>query len=385
MVHSLAGLGNAVGAIATARLNAAPLVVLVGQQDRRHVAIEPFVAGRLEGLAGDYPVRVEVPLRAQEVPSAIARAAHAAVSARGPAIVIVPMNDWTEPVAERGEITAPAEVLRPRTCDDEAVNRLVALIDEAQSAVIVTGAGADDQSSWSALVRLAERVGCPVYQEAFGARAGFPQDHPQFVGHLPMGRAAARDALAPYDLIVVVGTSAFRQDVYADVPLVPDGARLAVISANEHEVHRSPADLAVIGAPSALIAALADRVSERPATPCARPTVDVPPLTTADSALQPVHVFAELIARLPTNAVVVEETPSSNEQLRAMLSIRVPGGFASAAMGGLGFGIPAAVGLRMGNSERPVVAIVGDGSTMYQPQAIWTAVRYRVGSLSSSS
>ena len=57
-LHTTAGLGNAVGALATARVNRAPLVVLVGQQDRRHLALEPFLTGRLEGLAGDYPVWV---------------------------------------------------------------------------------------------------------------------------------------------------------------------------------------------------------------------------------------------------------------------------------------------------------------------------------------
>lgn len=56
LLHTTAGLGNAVGALATARANKAPLVVLVGQQDRRHLAQEPFLAGRLEGLAGDCPV-----------------------------------------------------------------------------------------------------------------------------------------------------------------------------------------------------------------------------------------------------------------------------------------------------------------------------------------
>ncbi len=64
LLHTTAGLGNAVSALATARVNRAPLVVVVGQQDRRHLAYEPFLAGRLAGLGGDYPVRVEQPVRA---------------------------------------------------------------------------------------------------------------------------------------------------------------------------------------------------------------------------------------------------------------------------------------------------------------------------------
>src|SRR4051794_38013329 len=89
VLHTTAGLGNAVGALATARANRAPLVVLVGQQDRRHLASEPFLAGRLEGLAGAYPVWEHQPVRPQDVPGAVRRAWHEAAQHRGPAIVVV--------------------------------------------------------------------------------------------------------------------------------------------------------------------------------------------------------------------------------------------------------------------------------------------------------
>src|SRR3954454_5955159 len=97
ILHTTAGLGNAVGALATARVNRAPLVAVVGQQDRRHLALDPFLAGRLQGLAGEYPVWEDQPARAQDVPGAIVRAYHEAVTGRGPAIVIVPMDDWLAP------------------------------------------------------------------------------------------------------------------------------------------------------------------------------------------------------------------------------------------------------------------------------------------------
>src|SRR5215211_4031369 len=74
ILHTTAGLGNAAGAIATARVNRAPLVVVVGQQDRRHLVFEPFLTGKLARLAGDYPVWVDQPVRAQDVPGAIERA-----------------------------------------------------------------------------------------------------------------------------------------------------------------------------------------------------------------------------------------------------------------------------------------------------------------------
>ena len=91
------------------------------------------------------------------------------------------------------------------------------------------------------------------------------------------------------------------------------------------------------------------------------------------------HVFAALAERLPPDATVVEETPSSRPDLHRLLPARRPRGFVSAAMGGLGFALPAAIGLRMADPSRPVVAVVGDGSSLYAIQALWTAAERGVG------
>jgi benzoylformate decarboxylase len=93
------------------------------------------------------------------------------------------------------------------------------------------------------------------------------------------------------------------------------------------------------------------------------------------------HVLAALAERLPENAVVLEESPSSRPELHARIPARQPLGFVSAAMGGLGFGLPAAAGLRMGLPDRPVVAILGDGASLYAIQGLWTAAREGIGAL----
>jgi benzoylformate decarboxylase len=93
------------------------------------------------------------------------------------------------------------------------------------------------------------------------------------------------------------------------------------------------------------------------------------------------HVFAAIAERIPRNAIVVEESPSSRPELIERLPAREPLGSLSPAMGGLGFALPAAIGLRMACPGRPVVAIVGDGSSMYSIQALWSAAHYRAGVL----
>jgi benzoylformate decarboxylase len=382
ILHTTAGLGNAVGALATARANRAPLVVVIGQQDRRHLATEPFLAGRLHGLAGEYPVWVDQPVRAQDVPGAIARAYHEAVTGSGPALVIVPMDDWGADAGPAAERAAPRRVLRTRSLDVLAVAELAVLLNAASRPALVVGAGADDRETWQALVSLAERLVCPVWQESFSARAGFPQDHPLFAGHLPADRARLRETLAPHDLVLAVGAPTFRQYPYNAGPFVEAGTTVAMISNDAAEVHRSSADLAVLGAPALLCAKLARVVRERDGT---RPAAALPPPPPAPPPVgQPLragHVFAAIAARIPHNAIVIEESPSNRPELLVRLPAREPLGSLSPAMGGLGFALPAATGLRMALPDRPVVAIVGDGSSLYSIQALWSAAHYRAGAL----
>ena len=383
LLHTTAGLGNGVSAIATARVNRAPVVILVGQQDRRHLAYEPFLTGRLAGLAGDYPVRVEQPARAQDVPAAVERAFHAAMTQRGPALVIVPMNDWeAAPDDEREPAAALGEVVRAVAVAPEVVDSLAAFLDGARSPALVVGAGAEDAVARAAVVALAERLSAPVYQEAFGARAGFPHDHPLFAGLLPAGRPGLRERLAPYDALLVVGCPAFRQSFYAPGRLTMPGTRIAVVTEDAEEAYRSPAELALLASPASVCTALASRVAARDARPSMPFQPPDPPAPPADGEpLRASHVLAALAERLPPDAVVLEEAPVDRPELQERMPASEPFGYLSAAMGGLGFAVPGATGMRMALPDRPVVAVIGDGSTIYGVQGLWSAAHYRVGVL----
>jgi benzoylformate decarboxylase len=381
-LHTAAGLGNAINAIANARDCRAPLVILVGQQDRRQMAFEPFLTGRaLERLAGEYPVWRQLPSRGQDVPGAIARAWHEAAAARGPALVVVPMGDWLEP-ADDLAAGSPQRVLRPHSVSSSQVAELADLLVEAETPALVVGAPEFDD--WDAVVALAERLNCPVWQEAFSRRVGFPQDHRLFAGHMPWQRRLMHDVLSAYDVVLAVGTNAFRAYLY-DEPVAQVGpdTRVAVLTAEPAEAHRSPCELAVVAPVGAVCRALVEALPERfvgnPPDPVRRPApLPAPP---AGEPLRPGHVLDALAARLPNDVMLIEEAPSSQPELYQRLPVRVPFGFLSTANGCLGFGLAGSIGLRMGLPDRPVVAVLGDGSTMYAIQALWSAARYEVGVL----
>jgi benzoylformate decarboxylase len=383
-LHTAPGLGNAGNAISTARDSRAPLVIVVGQQDRAHSAMAPFLTGRdLERLAGSYPVWTTTPARPQDLPGAIARAWHEARAARGPALVVAPMGDWFE-LADPDAIGAPKRIVAATTADPAAAGELAELISVSRSPVIVVGSGCDSVEGWAGAVALAEQLGCPVWQEAFVERVGFPQDHPLWAGHLPWQRPQMRAALAPHDLVIVLGAAALRLYIYSPGPFVEPGTLIAVVSSEADQLHRSAAELALLGPPGPLAAATAALVDARGYDPAAAPLHTPPPRPQppADGEpLRPSHVLAALAERLPADAMLVEETPSSRPELLERIPTRAPGGFVGSANGGLGFGLAGAIGLRMGAPDRPVVAVLGDGATMYTVQSLWSAARYGVGLL----
>ena len=231
------------------------------------------------------------------------------------------------------------------------------------------GAGASDRATWDALLQLTARLDCPVWQEPFTGRPGFPQDHARFAGLLPAGRAALRDTLARHDVLLVVGAGVLRQYQYEPGPLFAAGTAVAVITADPAEAHRSPAGIALIAPPTGACALLAQMVASRAAssppdarrepTPAARAAgVGAETPARPGRGLRAEDVFAALAPRLDPDTIVVEESPSSRELLQEMLPARDPLGYLGAAMGNLGFALPEAIGLRLADPTRPVLAIL---------------------------
>ena len=148
------------------------------------------------------------------------------------------------------------------------VAELAEMIDRAASPALVVGHGGDDGEAWEAVIALAERLRCPVWQESFARAAGFPQDHPQFAGHLPWRRRQMRETLGAHDLVLAIGTNAFRLYLLDDPgPMVADGTRVAVLTDDPAEAHRSPCALAVVAPVASACAALAEQVAARDAEP----------------------------------------------------------------------------------------------------------------------
>jgi benzoylformate decarboxylase len=374
-LHSACGVGNAMGAVANAFHNRAPLVITGGNQDRRHLALEPFLFARGVELMAPYVKRSEQPARAADVPAAIDRAwALAQTRPYGPVFVSVPADDWDAPVGAESTATLGGEVRASVGADAAAIDEVVRRLSEGPVAMVV-GAGADRDGAWRELIELAERLDADVWAAPQSPRLGFPEDHARYRGHLAPGYATVAAQLGDVAVALVLGAP-----VFAFLPYEPGDQPLPAIlqvTDDPDEAARAPSALSVIGDVRTVAAALLERLPAAPGTTAdldraGRAAAPSPP---ASNPITSAFLMATVAAALPADAVLVEESPSNRHELRRHVWIRRPDSFFACASGGLGFAMPAAVGIKLARPDRPVICLVGDGSALYAPQALWSAVQ----------
>lgn len=370
-LHSSAGVGHAMGNIYTAFRNQTPLVITAGQQARSILPYEPFLyAERATEFPRPFVKWAIEPARAQDVPLAIARAHHIAMQAPcGPVFVSIPIDDWEQPC----EPITPARVSRSVDADPALLEEAAGLLAAAHRPVVVAGSGVARDGAREALVSLAERHGAPVWAAPMAARNVFPEDHALFAGFLAASREAIVEALDGHDLVLVLGAPVFTFHVEGFGPFAPEGADLVQIVDDPAMAARAPLGLAITGDVTRAIAHLAQVAPDRPrAMPRARAALPAPATDRLTDAL----LMARLETLRPTGIAIVEEAPSTRGPLHDYYRVRADEEFHTCASGGLGHGLPAALGVAMGRPDRPVLCLLGDGSAMYAIQGLWTAAQH---------
>lgn len=370
-LHTAPGLGNAMGAMVTAFHDRTPLVVTAGQQHRDHISLEPLLTGKLVELAKPYVKRSHEPLRAEDVPGEILRAYHTAMQPpQGPVFVSIPMDDWN---AEAGPV-APRYVSHRTAPDPDALRRAAEALGDSRNPAIVVGPGVARSRSFREVVALAERLRAPVFQEGISALAGFPQNHPLFRGFMPLAQKLVAEKLSPFDAVLVLGTQVFTYYPYVPGPVVNEGTRVVHVTDDPEEAAAAPVGTSVVGdvalAAKGLYEMLPEAERPMPAAP------EPPPVPEATSPMSVDFVLHTLAGVLPEGAVVSDESTSSKARLHKYIKVDDPLGYITSQAGGLGFCMPAAVGAKLALPQRPVVCVIGDGSSMYSVQSLWTAARY---------
>ncbi|MDX2811420.1 thiamine pyrophosphate-binding protein [Streptomyces sp. PA03-5A] len=390
-LHIAAGTANGLIGMLNARRSRTPLVVMAGQQDRRHLLQDPMLAGDLVALASGAAKRAEEVHRPEDLPFVLRRAfALARQPPQGPVFVSVPMDVLED--AAPVEVPARSPLAPPGPAG--GLDRAAALLAAAGRPAVVAGDGVGRDGAVGALVRVAEALGAVTYHQPMNDHLDFPGSHPLYAGPLPPVNARIHERLKGHDALLIAGCRAFTPHHYTPGPPVPAHLTVVQIDTDPAEPGRNfPVALGLTGPLDSSLAALAghlarlvpedtarERIREAGARHAeARDRLDLRARSAGRRApVDPLAAAHALATALPEEAVLVEESITVGVHLRGVLRRDRPGGFVHTVGGGLGWGIGAAVGHRLGAPGRPVVAVLGDGCAMFGLQGLWSAAHHRV-------
>jgi benzoylformate decarboxylase len=385
------------GALYNAKWYGSPVLITAGQQEQGHGLMEPLLYDPLVPIAQPMVKWAVEVTRVQDLPRIVHRAAKIALTPpTGPVFISLPGDilDAQAPL-DLGTPTRVDAIVRP---SDAALEQLAERLLAARNPVLIAGHELATRNALNEAAELAEVLGAAVWQQTVSYAAHFPSEHPTFMGQLTRSQPQVRAWLQPYDLMVCLGADVLRMSVYSPVDALPDGMPVIQIGERDWELGKNyPAEIAIkahVGETlRALTAVLRKRMSAAQKSIAAARLADIAKnnwnvkrakaiedTAKLESArpMDPKVLMMRIAEAVPRDVVVVEEGLSSTFQLLHYLPLRDHQSFYGLASGGIGFAIAGAVGISIALPNRPVVAIVGDGSAMYSIQALWTAAHLKL-------
>ncbi len=269
---------------------------------------------------------------------------------------------------------------------------------QAARPVILAGRELAERGAFAEAAELALALGAAVYQESVPYNARFPSEHPANMGDITRNQVRVRKTLEEYDLLICLGGDLLRMSPYNPVEPLPDGMAVVHISERDWELGKNyPTQWAVRADVKETLGALLVNLSDRRTADqvraaaqrieslaghnwSARRRQTVASLEEFNTRepIEQDYLMLRVAEAVPENAIVVEEAVTSAAGLAKVLRSNTPSSYFGLASGGLGFAMPGAVGISLAQPGRPVVAVVGDGSSLYSIQALWTAAHLKL-------
>ena len=396
-LHVAPGLGNAIGSIFNANFFGSPMIVTAGQQPRGLSLTEPMLYANLVPMAAPVVKWATEAERTGDIPRIFRRAAKVALTPpTGPVFVSLPGDVLLESAEmDLGASTRVDSRSRP---GDEALERLAERLLAAAAPVIVAGHEVSTGDAFAELAAVAELLGAPVYSQSVPYLAMFPSRHPLYMGELTRIQPNVKKLLEPHDLLFIAGGDGLRMSVASPVDPLPEGLPIVQMGTRDWELAKNyPAEIALDADVRETLRALAP-VLEAKRSPARAAAAEKSARAAAENnwavkgavltektdafvsskPIRPEYLMLQIARELPEDGVVVEEGLTSSRTLLSFLEIKERQRFYGLASGGIGWGIAGAVGVQLALPERPVVAIIGDGSAMYSIQALWTAAHLKL-------
>jgi benzoylformate decarboxylase len=390
-VHVSPGLGNAMGMLYDAYKAGAPMLLTAGQHDQCFTVTEPILWSDLPPIAQPFVKWSTEARRLEDLPRIVRRAVKTALAhPTGPVFLSLPVDVLN---AERDLDLLSSTRVAPRIVGDRgAIAEAAKLLVNAERPLLVAGDAVASSDALAELAELAELIGCPVMTEGVSSRCSFSFTHPLYAGSMPRLGPPIRGLLMQHDLLFSVGGDLFTLSLPDDVDPMPPGLKVVHLDVDPWEIGKNyPAEVGIQGDPKASLPELCEAVRKLTSasghrdaakrkdavrSAQARHRDELTKRAQAEAAqspMSPLTLIHEVSRNVPDNATIIDETISSGAGLRDFLRCADVKSFFGIRGGGIGWGMPAALGVKLALPDRPVVALIGDGSAMYTNQALWTA------------
>jgi benzoylformate decarboxylase len=398
-LHVAPGLGNAMGMLYDAQKAGSPILLTAGQHEQSFNATEPILWADLPTIARPLVKWSSEVHRLADLPRLLHRAAKTALAPpTGPVFLSLPGDILR--AEEDVDLLAPTRVAPRLRGDRAAVEAAAALLARAERPVIMAGDAVAQSHAHAELIELAELIGAPVYTEFVPNTASFPSSHPLFRGSMVRLAPEVRKVLDQHDLLFSVGADLFTLSLPSSTDPMPPGITLLHLDIDPWELGKNyPPAVAMLGDPKATLpdisaaarehmsSAAREAARERYAAASKAIAADRAALKAKARALagvspvQPLALLHAIAEMLPKDAIVIEEALSSAPGIRQLVRSDDPQSYFGLRGGGIGWGLPAAMGVKLALPERPVIGLIGDGSAMYTCQGLWTAARYKIDAI----
>jgi benzoylformate decarboxylase len=394
-LHIAGGLANGISMLYDAYKGGTPLVLTAGNSDTRMLLTDPVLSGDLVEMTRQYTKWSAEINHPSDIPMVVRRAfKEAKTPPTGPVFVAFPWNTLDDEADVEIVPSSPGYFrIRP---DADAVARASALLSGAESPIMVVGDRVAQSGAAREAVEVAELTGARVYAASY-TEMNFPTSHPQFLGGLNLNRGSTKDLFADADVVLAVGANVFQSFLYvADPFLGPNSALIHLDSATQEIEKVYPTRVGMTADPKAGLADLCDALetqmsgSQKEAAKTRAATIGDEKQKGRESLRRraeaswdkdPMSVdrmMAEMAKALPADTVIADESVTSRGAMLGAMDFDEPGCMHAIQGGGLGWAMGGALGIKLAHPDRPVVAVVGDGASLYTIQALWTAARYNI-------
>ena len=394
-IHIAGGLANGISALYNAYRGGTPLILTAGNSDTRMLLTDPTLSGDLVEMTSQYTKWSTQVLHPSDIPMAVRRAfKDAKTPPTGPVFISFPWDTMDES-ADLNIVPSSAGFFRTRP-DTDAVARASQLLAQADNPIIVVGDRVAQSGAAAQMVRVAEQLGARVYATSM-SEVNFPNSHDLYGGILNTSSPATQRLLAGADVVMAVGTDVFSSFLYVSEPFLGPETKLIHLDSSAQELEKIyPTEVGILADPEAALSELAEALdqemsaSNREAAATRSATWSDQKRRSDeqyqqrlqqrwnDSPMPVERMMHELAQAAPPGTIVADEAITSRPALMRAFTFDEPGSVYGIRGGALGWAMPGALGVKLANPDRPVLAVVGDGASMYTVQALWTAARYNI-------